>query len=99
MAGYGMVRLGKARQGEDTFMIIVMRQIKAGRALLGWRQADLAKKSGVSLISIQKIEVGAVDPKVSTMRKIQIAFEKAGLVFIGAGKRGDNGEGEGVRLR
>lgn len=72
-------------------------QIRAARALLGWKQSDLAARSGVSEISIKNIERGATDPRVSTLRAIQAAFEAGGAIFMERGQT-PNG-GPGVRLR
>ena len=71
-------------------------QIRAARALLGWRQEQLAKASGVGAATIQRIErsVGPVGGYVSTLTRIQSAFEQAGIVFLGD----DTGGGIGVRL-
>lgn len=73
-------------------------QIRAARALLGWKQVDLATKSGVSEISIKNVERGATDARGSTLGKIQAAFEAAGLEIIPAGGSSLDG-GEGVRVR
>jgi DNA-binding XRE family transcriptional regulator len=58
---------------------------------------DLAKKSGVSEITLKNIERGYADPRASTLAKIQQAFEKAGVVFLDPGDVRDGGEG--VRLK
>jgi len=57
-------------------------QIKAARALLAWRQSDLAEHSGISEITIKNVERGATDPRVTTMAAIQSAFENAGIEFL-----------------
>jgi predicted transcriptional regulator len=72
-------------------------QIRAARALIGWKQVDLAKAARVSDVSIKNIERGATDPRASTLKAIQAAFEKAGVVFLDAGDTRDGGAG--VRLR
>lgn len=72
-------------------------QIRAARALLGWKQTDLARESGVSEISIKNIERGATDPRASTLRAIQTSLEKAGLVFLDPGSTTPGGAG--VRRR
>jgi transcriptional regulator with XRE-family HTH domain len=71
-------------------------QIRAARALLGWRQEHLAKASGVGAATIQRIErsVGAVGGYVSTVTRIQLALEKAGIRFLD----NDAAGGIGVRL-
>lgn len=71
-------------------------QIRAARALLGWKQTDLASASGVSEISIKNIERGATDPRASTLRAIQAAFEAGGVIFLEEGVVRDGGPG--VRL-
>ena len=56
-------------------------QIKAARALLGWRQADLAQHSGVPEVTVKNVERGAHSPRVTTMKAIRKAFERAGIEF------------------
>lgn len=68
-------------------MSIVSRsQIRAARVMLGWSQEDLPKLSVVSLPSIKRIEPGDQDLSIQfgTLRKIQSAFEKAGIEFADA---------------
>jgi transcriptional regulator with XRE-family HTH domain len=77
--------------------MITAAQIRAARALIGWKQADLAAKSGVAEISIKNIERGATDPRSSTLNAIQAAFEKGGVVFLDSGDTRDGGAG--VRLK
>jgi transcriptional regulator with XRE-family HTH domain len=64
-------------------------QIKAARALLGWRQEDLAEKSGMSLTAINKIEREITSPRKFTLDVLAQTFERAGVEFT---------EGPGVRL-
>ena len=77
--------------------MITPAQIRAARALIGWKQSDLAASSGVSEISIQNIERGQTDARQSTIAKIRDAFDAAGVVFL---EKGVNRDGaEGVRLK
>lgn len=76
--------------------MITPAQIRAARALIGWKQSDLAAASGVSEISIKNIERGATDPRGSTLSSIQSAFAKAGVVFLDPGDTRNGGHG--VRL-
>jgi transcriptional regulator with XRE-family HTH domain len=71
-------------------------QIRAARALLGWSQSQLARKAGVGLATLQRIEQheGIVKGNISTILKIQKALEQADIHFIG-----DDGEEIGVRLK
>lgn len=79
-------------------LVMTPGQIRAARALLGWKQTDLAERSGVSEISVKNIERGATDARGSTLAKIQSALETAGVEIIPAGGASIQG-GPGVRLR
>ncbi len=72
-------------------------QIRAARALLNWGQAELSKASGVGTATIRRIENGGspISGNVSTVIRIQAAFEKAGILFV----NDDEIAGMGVRLR
>jgi predicted transcriptional regulator len=76
--------------------LVTIRQIKAARALLGWSQSDLARKSGVSEPTIARLEAadGDLGGREKTSEKIRTAIEAAGIQFFE-----ENGGGEGVRLR
>jgi transcriptional regulator with XRE-family HTH domain len=63
--------------------MITGEQIRAARALLDWKQSDLARESGLSLPSINNIERHIGSPRVDTLRAIQLTCEKAGIEFIG----------------
>lgn len=76
--------------------MITPAQIRAARALIGWKQADLSEASGVSEISIKNIERGATDARSSTLAAIQAAFLRAGVVFLDPGDTRSGGHG--VRL-
>lgn len=72
-------------------------QIRAARALLGWKQTDLAKAAEISEMSVKNIERGATDPRRSTLEAIQTALETAGVLFLDPGQTRDGGPG--VRLK
>jgi len=74
--------------------LATIRQIKAARALLGWSQSDLARRSGISEPTIARLESldGELGGREETVRKIRAALENSGIEFI-------NGGGPGVRLR
>jgi transcriptional regulator with XRE-family HTH domain len=73
--------------------MITAGQIRAARALIGWKQIDLAKRSGISEISIKNIERGVTDPRYRTLEAIQTAFERSGVVFLEPGDTRDGGAG------
>ncbi len=70
-------------------------QIRAARALLAWRQEDLAKAAKIGLATLARIEQreGPVQGHTSTVFRIQAALEKAGVRFTE-----DEYGGFGVRL-
>jgi predicted transcriptional regulator len=74
-------------------------QIRAGRALVDWTGADLAKAAGVSLQTIRRMEgeVGTGRSSVANVQAIQRALEEAGVEFLKADEAA--GTGPGVRLR
>jgi transcriptional regulator with XRE-family HTH domain len=76
--------------------LVTTRQVKAARALLGWSQADLAERSGVSEPTVARLESvdGELGGREGTTDKIRGAIESAGIRFID-----ENGGGSGVRLR
>lgn len=80
-----------------TLSMIEPAQIRAARALLGWSQADLAKRCGLSADGIRAIEAGRRDARVSTIRAMQEAFELAGVLFLERNVNRDGGPG--VRMR
>ncbi len=72
--------------------------IRAARALLGWHQEDLAKRSQVGLATVQRLErspPGPVMAHVATVIKISECLKAAGIEFIEA----DATAGLGVRFR
>ena len=64
-------------------MIITVEQIRAARALLNWKQTDLARESKVSLASINNLERNIGSPRMDTMRAIEETFKNSGIEFIG----------------
>jgi predicted transcriptional regulator len=74
--------------------LITGRQLKAARALVGWEQTDLARKSGVAISTVRRMESfnGEVGARTSTLSLVIRALEKAGVEFL-------NGGQPGVRMR
>ena len=68
--------------------------MKAARALLAWEQTDLAKKSGVAISTIRRMESfsGEVGARTGTLSLVKRAIEKAGIEFL-------NDDQPGVRLK
>lgn len=74
--------------------------MRAARALLGIDQKRLAELAGVSLPTIQRMEVseGTTRGTIDTLTKVIGAFDAAGVELLAEGARSDGG-GRGVRLR
>lgn len=80
--------------------MITSAQLRAARALAGIDQRQLAKKSGLSLPTIQRMEGsdGVIRGNVDSLMKLIGALDSAGIVLIGDGIASDSG-GRGVRLK
>ena len=75
-------------------------QLRAARALLGSDQRTLAKRAGVSLPTIQRMEssIGYVRGVVDSLTKVVAALEREGVELISENAVSSVG-GRGVRLR
>ncbi len=70
-------------------------QVRAGRALIGLSQAELAGRACLSLATIKHAELdGEGRASEAALAAIRVALESQGVIFIDAGD-----EGSGVRLR
>jgi transcriptional regulator with XRE-family HTH domain len=80
--------------------MITAAQMRAGRALLGINQRQLAELSGVSLPTIQRMEAseGNVRGVVDSLMKVVEAFDAAGIELIGENAV-SAGSGRGVRFK
>ena len=66
--------------------MITSGQVRAARALLKWTASELADASGVGVATVRRIELAEKLPSsnVRTIELIRIAFEAAGIVFVGS---------------
>jgi predicted transcriptional regulator len=73
---------------------ITTEQIKAARILLGWDQVELAKRAGVGVATLRRIEAvpGLIDDNSTSAEKIITALLNADIEFLNSSK------GLGVRL-
>ena len=76
--------------------MISSRQIKAARALLGWKGQDLADKSGVGVATLRRYEAqdGMPNANKFVIKAIKTCLEGAGIIFSG-----DPLTDPGVKLR
>jgi ribosome-binding protein aMBF1 (putative translation factor) len=56
-------------------------EVRAGRAVLGWSQTELARRTAVTQRAIYCIEQNIVQPRKQTEERIIEAFTDAGLRF------------------
>jgi transcriptional regulator with XRE-family HTH domain len=76
-------------------MMIESAQVRAGRALIGWSQAELANAAGLPLATVELIESGgASQVPAQAFAKMRATLESAGVAFIP-----EDGGGAGVRFR
>ena len=70
--------------------MITSAQIRAARGMLNWSRKDLAEHSGVSFASMMRLESfkGVPASNFKTLDSIKLAFEKAGIEFIGTPEHG-----------
>jgi transcriptional regulator with XRE-family HTH domain len=70
--------------------LITGRQLKAARALVGWEQTDLAKKAGVAISTIRRMEsfTAEIGARTGTLSLVQRALERAGIEFLDDGSPG-----------
>ncbi len=80
--------------------MITAGQLRAARALLGIDQRELAKRCGLSLPTIQRMEAsgGVVRGNVDSLMKLVDALTAGGIELIGEGAP-SSGCGRGVRLK
>jgi transcriptional regulator with XRE-family HTH domain len=91
-----IAHLVKRYESNNSPGMLQVAQLRAARALLGWRQEDIAQAAKISVATIRRIESqeGPLAGYVSTLVKIQAAFEHAGIQFIDDDELG----GFGVRM-
>jgi len=73
---------------------ITGRHLRAARALLGWAQSELSKRSKVALGTVRRMEGfdGPVGARTETLGRVVAALERAGVEFL-------DDERPGVRLK
>lgn len=76
-------------------MTISPAQTRAARALVAWKQDELAAAAGVGNSTVRDFEKGRRIPNNENLHSIRAALEKAGVEFIP--ERG--GKGVGVRCK
>ena len=78
----------------DEAAVITAAQCRAARALIEWSVEELSRTSHVGVQTIIDFEARFRMPTDDIKRRIRVALEEGGVVFIG-----ENGGGAGVRLK
>jgi DNA-binding XRE family transcriptional regulator len=84
----GRARKNSARLRGLKDRLLFAAKVRAGRAVLGLTQTELADEIGVTQRAIHQIENGIVDPRMSTATAITAALTKTGLSFEDMPDRG-----------
>jgi transcriptional regulator with XRE-family HTH domain len=63
-------------------------QWQAARALIGWSQADLAERVGVTSMTIKRLENHPESVSEDAQAKARAVLEAAGVEFIGGARPG-----------
>lgn len=63
-------------------MSVTSSQIRAGRALVGWSQHDLASRAHITQVTVANIENDKTAGSRSSLKAIRIALENEGVDFI-----------------
>ena len=71
-------------------IVITGRHLRAARALLGWAQNELSKKSKVALGTVRRMEGfdGPVSARTESLTRVIVTLEKAGVEFLDSGTPG-----------
>ncbi|MDK1385147.1 helix-turn-helix transcriptional regulator [Sinorhizobium sp. 8-89] len=75
----------------------IMGALRAGRALLGLSQEELASLAGLSRQILVRIEKGEQNVLVESIEKVRAALESGGVVFIDGSP--DHGPGVAITRR
>lgn len=73
-------------------------QIRAARALIGWKAKDLADAANISVPTIQRLDStkGPLSGRYETIEAIKTAFAAAGIQFLTSG---EIAQGAGVAMK
>ena len=63
-------------------IVVFATQVRAARTLLGWKQSELAKRTGLAQPTVARIEKGSMIPRMSTVMRLRAVFKEYGLEFV-----------------
>ncbi|MBC9879927.1 helix-turn-helix transcriptional regulator [Bradyrhizobium sp. INPA01-394B] len=74
--------------------LLTAAQARAARAWLNWSKQELADRTGISEKTITRFELGHSVPYASTLAKMRLTFEEAGICF-----QFEGAAAKGIRIR
>lgn len=77
IAGLPAVDSSGNRPAVAAMRAVLARDIVRDRELVGWSQAELARRAGIRVETLNRIETGKHTPSVATIEKIDTAFRGA----------------------
>jgi DNA-binding XRE family transcriptional regulator len=65
------------RPAIEAMRAVIARNLARDRTQLGWSQAELARRAGIRVETLHRIETGKHTPSITTMHRIEAAFRTA----------------------
>ena len=65
----------------ETGRLLFAAKVRASRAVLGWSQTELGRRTGITQRAVHYIENGLTQPRNLTQQQIEASFAEVGLVF------------------
>lgn len=70
--------------------------LRAARKRIGFTQADLSKRSGVSAAEVSRLEAGLRNPRLTTILRLAAALDMEGSDLIQGARLGTDSSGNGA---
>jgi DNA-binding XRE family transcriptional regulator len=65
----------------ETERLLFAAKVRASRAVLGWSQTELGRRTGITQRAVHFIEKGLTQPRNLTKQQIEASFAEVDLVF------------------
>jgi DNA-binding XRE family transcriptional regulator len=74
-------RTERSSRPDEPGRVLFAARVRAGRAVPGWTQTALCKKTSITQRAVHGIEAGAVQSRIATVVRVDKTFNEAGLKF------------------